>query len=496
MSLTSFASSFIFTTFLLQWWLRPSYPPTLWLSIGCLGFIGCFGYLHHAWKRKTTLLLSCILAISLALWNIARTEQSIMTSLEHLPMGTKLQMEGMVTGLPESRQGTITYIIELRTIANEQKRLPANGKITVRTRDIRARFVHGDMVNIDGNIERIPHPYEKYLRAQSILGSISYATITRTGKREGSILIRALARWNNAVSARIRDLFSEPEASLLTGLLLGKRGGFSRETLTAFQTAGLTHILAISGYNITLLLIAISILLTRLPSILRLIVALTGVTLFTLFVGASPSAVRAAVMGSIGLIALHSRHLPETRRIILWTACLMLLWNPLQLWWDASFQLSFLAVIGITDLQPILKKILQNIPEYFGIRETLIVTLAAQCTALPWAAALFGNVALLSPIANILVAPAIPFIMFMGPLALIGGTVHDLLGRILAFPCWIVLQWIIRVTETIALFPMVSIQFPQQTLLPLLVYYTALLLFLQHKKAPTTPVHPTPWEED
>lgn len=473
----TFATVFIVTTFLLQWWIRPSYPQILWFSLGFFGLLGFSGFFRNA--RRLSPLLPLTLGLSLALWNVARTEGALLDSLKRIPWDTNVQIEGMITGVPALRQGGVTYTVALRTVTQiPQEPLSAKGKITVRTKDIREQFTHGDIVHIHGSIEHIPPPYEQYFRTQSILGSLSHAVITRTERREGSIALRTLAHWNRKMATRIRDLVPEPEASLLVGLLLGETEGFQKETLAAFRTAGLTHILAVSGYNITLLLIAISVLVARLPRLIRFITALTAVTLFTLFVGASPSAIRAALMGSLGLIALNTHRLPETRRAILWTAFLMLLWNPMQLWWDASFQLSFLAVIGITELQPAFKKFLQHIPDSFGIRETLTVTLAAQCTALPWAAALFGNVPIFSPVANVLVAPAIPFIMITGTGALLGGTVHDLMGRILAFPCWVALQWIIRVAETIALLPLAFIPFPQNSLLPLILYYAALVTLL------------------
>ncbi|MBI2524028.1 ComEC/Rec2 family competence protein [Candidatus Peregrinibacteria bacterium] len=518
MSLIFFTTTFIATTFLLQWWIRPSYPLALWIILGCVGSIGCLplgklrafgGGIGSFWLQRNLAAraaarcgsdssmqaclpagrralpifsISCTLGLSLALWNVARTERALRDSLQRIPWNTNVQIEGMVKGLPKSQQETITYTVAVRTVTQDQERHPARGTITVHTRDITSKFIHGDIVHITGSIERIPPPYDTYFRAQNILGSISYATITGTGKRGGSILSRTLAYWNRKVTTRIRDIVPEPEASLLAGLLLGETGGFQKETLTAFRTAGLSHILAVSGYNITLLLIALSVLTARLPSFLRLMTALIGITLFTLFVGGSPSAMRAALMGSLGLLALHTRHLPETRRTMLFTAFLMLLWNPRQLWWDASFQLSFLAVIGITELQPALKKFLQRVPDALGIRETLTVTLAAQCTALPWASALFGNFPLFSPIANILVAPVIPFIMLTGPIALFGGILNDSLGRILAFPCWVALQWIVRVAEIIASLPLASLPFPKNAGLPLLLYYGALLVFLLQKK--------------
>lgn len=488
-----FSLSFIVTTFLLQWWTRPSYPTALWLLLGCVGAFwvqrslaarvadrrcsDSSGQRVQPGEAHTPiLLLSCVLGVGLALWNVARTESSLLQSSRDLPLQTPLHIEGMVTGLPESREGNITYALRVRT--------PVRTHITVRTRSTQAQFTHGDIVHFNGTLERIPPPYEKYFRAHGIVGSVANARLIGTGKREGSLVLHLLAQWNTRIVTRIRALLPEPEASLLAGLLLGETGGFSRETLTTFRIAGLTHILAISGYNITLVLIALSALTAKLPSLLRISTAVIGIILFTLFVGGSPSAIRAAFMGSLGLLALHTQHLPETRRTMLLAAFLMLLWNPMQLWWDASFQLSFLAVIGITELQPLLKKILKHLPETMGIRETLTVTLAAQCTALPWAAALFGNIPLLSPLANILVAPAIPFIMLTGPIALLGGTVHDLLGHILAFPCWVALQWIIRIAETITLLPLASIPFPQQVFLLIFLYYAALLTFLLRNRDP------------
>lgn len=498
MLITFFTTAFITTTFLLQWWIRPSYPTALWLFlgfVGSLGFVGCFWYQRSLAVRVASLLLSCTLGIALALWNIARTERTLRETLAHLPFDTTLHVEGMVTGIPTLKEGGFTYTLALRTVASQQTPLPIRGNITVRTRDTIARFTHGDIVGVEGTLEPIPPPYDTYFRSHKVLGGISYARVEGTGRREGSSILRLLAQWNARVALRIRDLVPEPEATLLIGLLLGDTGGFSRETLEAFRTAGLAHILAVSGYNVTLLLIAVSILVTRLPSLLRLLTACIAVTLFTLFVGASPSAIRAALMGSLGLLALHTRHLPDTRRAILFAAFLMLLWNPMQLWWDASFQLSFLAVIGIAELQPIFKRLFQNLPPHFAIRETLTVTLATQCAALPWAAALFGNIPLLSPLTNVLVAPIIPFVMVAGPIALLGGMLSDLLGRLLAFPCWVALQWIVRIAETTALVPLASIPFPKNTYFPLVLYASALLIFLARHRCRMNSSLPTVQEE-
>jgi competence protein ComEC len=198
-----------------------------------------------------------------------------------------------------------------------------------------------------------------------------------------------------------------------------------------------------------------------------------------MFVGGSASVIRAAIMGSIGLFAMHNGRLPHARLAVLWTAFFMLLWNPLQLWYDAGFQLSFLAVIGLIELQPILNEWGKRIPEFGGIREALLTTIAAQCTTTPWSAYVFGQFSIIAPLANILTTPLIPMAMLFGFLGSVIGWPIPILGQLIGFPAFLLLTFIIRTTEILAHIPFASAHIEHVSAWIVAGYYVGLVGFVR-----------------
>lgn len=275
---------------------------------------------------------------------------------------------------------------------------------------------------------------------------------------EGSIpgtqaLIAALAEMRRGVIAHIGLLLPEPHASFLAGVLTGERTNIPKDITVQMQRTGLTHILAISGTNITLILVALEHILFFLPRTWRFPPLVAGITVFTLFSGASASAVRACIMGVLQLVALQTGRPPVHRLLIGWTCAGMLLFDPSQLRDDAGFQLSFLAVIGLCEFQEPLKTLLRRVPKTLGIHEALVMTLAAQLTASPWAAYVFGTLPLHSALLNIVVAPLLPVAMLSGVGAVIIGAVSLTLGRIVMLPAWLALSCILWTGRIGAAFP-------------------------------------------
>jgi competence protein ComEC len=150
-------------------------------------------------------------------------------------------------------------------------------------------------------------------------------------------------------------------------------------------------------------------------------------------------------MGIIGLLALERGHTQTVRLSILWTACFMLLWRPQLMWYDVGFQMSFLAVIGLSELSPTLTKIFAWIPETAGMRLAMVGTIAAQITTLPLTVFLFGQISLIAPIANILVAPLVPIAMLLGTIATLLSTVSPTLGLTVALLARLPLEGIINI---------------------------------------------------
>jgi competence protein ComEC len=192
-------------------------------------------------------------------------------------------------------------------------------------------------------------------------------------------------------------------------------------------------------------------------------------------VGASASVVRAAIMGVLGLFALQLGR-PQTARLTaLWTLFLMLAWNPLQLWYDAGFQLSFLALLGLIDIEPLLAPFFHGLPEYFGIRDALRLTIAAQIATVPWMLFLFAQLSLTAPVSNILAPPAVPYAMLLGFMSVIAGMLWFPLGQMTAAFASLLLQWIIGVASLLGSLPLGALQAKGTGAWFVVIYYVLLI---------------------
>lgn len=236
----------------------------------------------------------------------------------------------------------------------------------------------------------------------------------------------------------------------MAGLLTGSRRGIPDDVMESFNATGLTHIIAISGYNISIVIALIMGLLIWLPQRIRFYPAVIAIIIFTIFVGASAAVVRAAIMGILGLIALQCGRETSTRLMIAWTGAVMIAWNPKILLYDAGFQLSFLAVIGISELSPLLDRFLYRLPRTFAIKESVQMTLAAQIATAPLILFLFRRLSLVAPLTNLLVAPVIPLAMLLGACATLLSYVNYPLGQLIAYGAWAHLEWIMQVASVFA----------------------------------------------
>ena len=212
------------------------------------------------------------------------------------------------------------------------------------------------------------------------------------------------------------SLFSVREAALMSGLTFGDRRGFSTEFKEKMSKSGTTHIVALSGYNITILASVLGLIFMYFFSRrISFVLTVAGIILFTIMVGAEASIVRASIMGIIALISIQAGREYALRNVICITALVMVLFNPLAVK-DIGFQLSFAALIGIVYLMPILSNALgfDMRGSFLNWKENLLTTFSAQVMVLPLIFFHFGSFSYFSILANILILEAVPIAMFLG----------------------------------------------------------------------------------
>ncbi len=307
-------------------------------------------------------------------------------------------------------------------------------------------YEYGDCLEIWASIEApgefLDFDYGAYLSVRDIYGIVSFPKSVRFVGVQKNWFFEIVYVVRKEVLDRLNRIFPEPASSFMAGLIVGSRKGISANLMQNFNAAGLTHIMAISGNNITLIILIVGKMLGFLARGKRIFWSIVFIILFVILVGASASVVRAALMGIISVISLWFGRKYFVLRALFFSGFLMVLWNPQTLLFDVSFQLSFLATLGIILFAERIEKFLQKVPEFFMIRENLKMTLCAQILTLPIILMNFGQISLVSIFANLLVLPFIPFAMMFGFLAFILSFISFDLALAVGFFGYLILEFV------------------------------------------------------
>jgi len=324
--------------------------------------------------------------------------------------GKFLQVEGSVVLEPDLRREDVRYYLGDLMVEGEARK----GRLLFKA-NLYPRFEYGDRLKVKGFLEtpfeEDEFSYKNYLRIFRTDSLLKLkGGVYKIG--EDSSFFRELFRFKNWFLKILEYRLMEPYSSLVAGLVLGVRKGFSDEVMNQFNRTGLTHIIAVSGYNVSMIIVLISGMLGWVPRQVRFYAIGVFLFLFMIITGASAAVIRAVVMGVIALMALEFGRVQFLSRTLLLTILLMGFWNPAYILYDVGSQLSFLSTVGVVYLSPLLK--FKWLPETGGIREAFVLTIAAQLATMPIMIYKFGRISLISPLANLLVAPFLPLSMFFG----------------------------------------------------------------------------------
>lgn len=256
----------------------------------------------------------------------------------------------------------------------------------------------------------------------------------------------------------INRVLPEPHAGLLAGILFGIKSSISTDLYDALIATGTLHIAALSGMNITILTrLFFSTFIAFLPRWISSILTVGVIVGFVLFVGPSPSIVRAAIMGSITILAPLTGRMSTA--IITWVVAIasMVLVDTMLIS-NLSFQLSALASLGMILFSKRMYMEETGTKKVIGwIKEELITTLSAQVFTIPLIVFTFGRISLISPITNILIGWTIPIITVLGFCVSIIGWMWLPLGQLVAWVTWVFLEWLIQAVIITSNIPLASI---------------------------------------
>lgn len=325
----------------------------------------------------------------------------------------------------------------------------------------------GDRVAVAGRLEPPgPDDFGAYLRRIGAAGSLRSPTLELLAGPAGPQGILDRLRRSSA-DVMIRAL-PEPQAGLADGILIGLRDRVDRDLAAAFTTAGVSHIVAISGWNIAIVAATVAAILgARVGPAPRVAITLVAVFGYTLVAGASPSVSRAAFMAAIGLTARAGGRSSSALSALGWAVVMLLLIDPATVA-DPGFALSSLATAGLIAWAAPLSNHLAHVrgislPAWLA--ESLAISLAAEAATLPMVLLTFGRLAVVAPLANLVIVPLVPPAMAAGALALGAGWLGALglpgpVVVILGLPAWAVLGLMIALVRLAASLPFASVTLP------------------------------------
>ena len=402
------------------------------------------------------------LIIGLGYFNFSDARQKAIK----LPYGKKMTIEAQIVGHPDFSGSQANYVLKYNA--------PEKTKIRLTTGRY-PEYHYGDVLRFEGKIKE-SYPYFFH---QGILGQIyNPEGVEKVGYR-GKMMIKTIYLIRDKFEESLNYSLSEPYASFAAGLILGSKRNIPESLMNDFNRTGTTHIIAVSGYNVTIMVIYIALLLGFFSRKLKFWGSLFVILGFVIMTGAPASVVRAGILA--GLVALGQF---EGRRInmtilLLLVAAVMLIQNPYALKHDISFQLSFLAFAGLVYLSPLLGnlKIIRLFPRLLKL--SFSETIGAQIMVLPLLLFYFGRLSIVSPIVNILILWIIPATMGLVFAVGLAGLIWASLGQIIGYLGWLLLKYIIVVIESFSKIPWASWELKTADWWWMVVFYAIIILIIK-----------------
>ncbi|GEM_PF-791183 len=386
-------------------------PASLLIVLLCLGIVVLFGCI---WFRKWVV-LPFILVISAMCFGWLHGEAQTSVNEYAGVLSKPTEFEGRVVEAPDVRADKI--VLTILPDGHRQKIVAWLAPTD--------EYTYGDRVWFVGRLQAPAvfetFNYKAYLAAQGVTAVSFRPRLVVLAQASAWHPITWILKVKEYAQNQIRARVGNKQSGVVIAMLIGGKAGLSQELQDQFAAAGLSHILVVSGFNISLLVglvIAASFYIGKKAAFVLGVILLI---FFYFLTGGGASIMRAVWMGLLLLITLQVGRLYTALPALLTVAACMVYANPLVLAYDASFQLSFAATAGILYGAPLLEHLTEKLPNPFSIKSIFLITCLANFSVLPIVLFHFGGASIIAPITNIIVLPFVPLLMLLGACAVIPG---------------------------------------------------------------------------
>lgn len=386
-------------------------------------------------------------------------------------LGSDVSLKGEVVSESIVKKNSQIFILKINSETN----------IKINTEPYEEYF-YGDIVSVSGKLSAPRNfmgdtgrefDYVNYLKKDDIYYEIKKAKVSILTRADSFNISANLNKLKKSFVNNINRVLGEPHSALASGLVVGEKASLGKDIIDDFRKAGLIHIVVLSGYNITIIATTIRRILSFLPRNISIVLGIAGIILFGILVGGGATVVRSCIMAIIALLGELFRKDYKVLRALFIAGLVMLIQNPLILFYDPSFQLSFLASFGLIILASPIEKKLLFITEQYGIRGVISSTIATQIFVSPFILYMMGQMSIVGMFVNIIVLPFIPLTMLLVTLSGLSGFISFTISKLFAYGAHILLSYELFVVEKSASLPFSSIVVPPFSPYIVLLIYTA-----------------------
>lgn len=389
-------------------------------------------------------------------------------------VGQRVLLTGVVSDEPEQKENYARLVLETE---NKSKTL-----IYIQNYP---KFKYGDKLKITGVLKKPENfganfSWLDYLAKDWIYYEMFYPQTEFISAGNGFWLKEKLFALKANFLSAIANVVPEPHSAFLGGITIGAKEGLPKDLQEKFRTTGVAHIVALSGYNITIVAETIMLFFSFLPQYLAISGGVIGVILFAIMTGASATVLRASIMALLALTARATGRIYTVSWALFLAGFFMVLQNPKILRFDTSFQLSFLATLGLIYISPVVKNKISFITDKFNLREIFSATISAQIAVLPLLVYKTGLFSVVGLPVNFLILPFIPLTMFFGFAVGTTGMFSALLSAPFAWASYALLQYELFIVDIFAKLPFSAINISGFSEIFLILSYTAIFFVVFH----------------
>ncbi len=478
-------------------WLRM--PP----AAIALGLVPLPMIVVRRWRKQAVIASACLLVL---LGGAVYAHPSLPSPgealLQQYADRSAVEIKGLVSRAPDPGAESTRLYLAVREVRQDDDWQPAAGACLL-TVPRYPDYAYGDVLQVKGRLETPSangaFDYRAYLARQGVSWTMYYPHVEVLDTGRGNQLLSAVYWVRGRLSASLSKILPEPQAALAQGIIIGDRGAIPAGVEDDFVRSGTAHVLAISGVNLTIvagILVSLTVWLLGRRHYVHIWVTLAMAWVYALLTGLQPPVLRAAVMLSVFLLADLFGRQRSGLIALLAAAAVMAGINPLVLG-DASFQMSFAAMVGLVLVAPPLQGAGRRLigahdgqgpirSAVIFLADNLVVSLAAVVAVWPLIAHYFGLVSWVGPLATLLALPALTAIIIGGMLAGGLGLLFLPLGQAIGWLVWLPLSYLLLVARGFAALPGASLPTGSSSVGLLVAYYALLGLILlanSHRQA-------------